>query len=46
MLRGGWANSLTKNQEGIAVDPLLARAGCNLVILIQTKFEKGEAPQR
>ena len=26
-------------QEGIAVDPLLARAGWNLAILIQTKFE-------
>ncbi|MGI2110238.1 hypothetical protein ACRN9C_12680 [Shewanella frigidimarina] len=33
-------------QEGIAVDPLLAGAGWNLAILIQTKFEKsgvGEA---
>jgi hypothetical protein len=27
-------------QEGIAVDPLLASAGWNLAILIQTKFEK------
>ncbi|MEH6736244.1 MAG: hypothetical protein V7690_16595 [Shewanella sp.] len=36
-------------QEGIAVDPLLARAGWNLAILIQTKFDKsgvGEAPRR
>jgi hypothetical protein len=36
-------------QEGIAVDPLLARAGWNLAMLIQTKFEKsgvGEAPRR
>ncbi|MGX9462206.1 hypothetical protein ACWXWU_13375, partial [Shewanella sp. A14] len=36
-------------QEGIAVDPLLARAGWNLAILIQTKFEKsdiGEALRR
>ncbi|WP_350979732.1 hypothetical protein, partial [Shewanella sp. AC34-MNA-CIBAN-0136] len=35
-------------QEGIAVDPLLARAGWNLAILIQTKFKNryGEAPRR
>ena len=36
-------------QEGIAVDPLLARAGWNLAILVQTKFENsgvGEAPRR
>jgi hypothetical protein len=36
-------------QEGIAVDPLMARAGWNLAILIQTKFDKsgvGEAPRR
>jgi len=36
-------------QEGIAVDPLLARAGWNLAMLLQTKFEKsgvGEAPRR
>ncbi|QDE31526.1 hypothetical protein [Shewanella polaris] len=35
-------------QEGIAVDPLLARAGWNLAMLIQTEFEKtgvGEAPR-
>jgi hypothetical protein len=29
-------------QEGIAVDPLLASAGWNLAILIQTKFEKAD----
>ena len=36
-------------QEGVAVDPLLARAGWNLAILVQTKFENsgvGEAPRR
>ncbi|WP_137226576.1 hypothetical protein [Shewanella sp. MEBiC00475] len=36
-------------QEGIAVDPLLVRAGWNLAILIQTQFDKsgvGEAPRR
>jgi hypothetical protein len=27
MLRGGWANSLTKNEEGIAVDFLLVWCG-------------------
>ncbi|WP_175405849.1 hypothetical protein [Shewanella sp. MEBiC00475] len=29
-------------QEGIAVDPLLVRAGWNLATLIQTKFEKAD----
>jgi len=31
-------------QEGIAVDPLLARAGWNLAISIQTKFAKPVVP--
>jgi len=31
-------------QEGIAVDPLLARAGWNLAISIQTQFAKPVVP--
>ena len=33
-------------QEGIAVDPLLAGAGWNLAMLIQTKFEKSGVARR
>jgi hypothetical protein len=40
MLRGGWANSLTKNQEGTAVGFLLVWCGRSATTLVAAGHKK------